>query len=404
MAAKYVILVGDGMADRPADFPGRATPLVRAATPNLDRMASLGETGWAWTVPEGMDPGSDVANMALLGYDPRRWYTGRAPLEAASMGIDLGPRDVAYRCNLVHLDPAADAGLLDDGTVMGSYSAGHITTAEAAELVGELDRVLGRPGRRFHAGVSYRHLLVMAGGPADLKLVPPHDISGQSIGGRLPSGEGAVLRELMASAAPVLAAHPVNAARAAAGKPTANSIWLWGQGRKPAMPAFVSEHGLSGAVVTAVDLVKGIGRVTGLEVLDVPGATGWIDTDYDGKVAATLAALERLDFVFLHVEAPDEAGHEGSDDLKVRAIADFDRRVVGPVLEGLRRFPAWAVMATADHLTPVAIRTHSAEPVPYAILRSGDTGGAALTFDENALDGKPVLPDGASLMRRFLRG
>ncbi len=212
-----------------------------------------------------------------------------------------------------------------------------------------------------------------------------------------------MLRELMAAAAPILAAHPVNAARAAAGKPTANSIWLWGQGRKPAMPAFLSEHGLSGAVVTAVDLVKGIGRVAGLEVLDVPGATGWIDTDYDGKVAAALGALERLDFVFLHVEAPDEAGHEGSDELKVRAIADFDRRVVGPVLEGLRRFPAWAVMATADHLTPVAIKTHSSEPVPYAILRSGDTGGAALTFDENALAGKPVLPDGASLMRRFLQ-
>jgi 2,3-bisphosphoglycerate-independent phosphoglycerate mutase len=288
---------------------------------------------------------------------------------------------------------------------MGSYSAGHITTAEAAELVGELDRRLGRPGRRFHAGVSYRHLLVVDGGPADLKLVPPHDISGRPIGGKLPAGEGRVLRDLMEAAAPILAEHPVNAARGAAGKPTANAIWLWGQGRKPGMPAFANEHGLSGAVVTAVDLVKGIGRVAGLEVLDVPGATGWIDTNYEGKVAATLDALERVDFVFLHIEAPDEAGHEGRDDLKVQAIADFDRRVVGPVLEGLRRFPSWAAMATADHLTPVASKTHAAEPVPFAILRSSDTGCAsALSFDENALAGRDLLPDGVSLMRRFLEG
>jgi 2,3-bisphosphoglycerate-independent phosphoglycerate mutase len=403
-STKYVILVGDGMADRPGDFPGGRTPLVTAPTPNLDLLAARGETGRVKTIPDDREPGSDVANMALLGYDPGKWYTGRAPLEAAAKGIDMAPGQVAYRCNLVHLEKGR-GGVLADDTVMGSYSAGHITTAEATEIILDLERILGRPGQRFYPGVSYRHLLMLDDGPLDVYLTPPHDISGRPIGGHLPAGKGEdELLALMKAAAPILAEHPVNRKRAAEGKTTANSIWLWGQGTRPGMPAFREQYGLTGAVVSAVDLVKGIGRVIGLEIIDVPGATGWLDTNYTGKVTAALDALNRVDLVFLHVEAPDEAGHQGDAEAKVRAIADFDAQVVGPVLDGVRQHPDWAVMALADHPTPLAIMTHSREPVPWAILRSSHAAArdTDLTYDETSLGGASVLPSGEALMRRFL--
>lgn len=403
---KYVMLVGDGMADRPAESPGGVTPLEAAATANMDRMASRGEAGLVATIPEGMEPGSDVANMALLGVDPKRFYSGRAPLEAAAMGIELRPGQVAFRCNLVHLEPPGQDVLASD-SVMGSYSAGHISTREAGKIIRDLDRAIRRRGRRFYPGVSYRHLLVLDGVPLTTRLTPPHNISGKPIGVHLPAGEGEEeLRRIMAEAAPVLAGHPVNRRRAGQGKLTANSIWLWGQGSRPGMPAFEGRWGLRGAVVSAVDLVKGIGRVLDMEVLNVPGATGWLDTNYEGKVAAALEALGRVDFVFLHVEAPDEAGHQGDREAKVRAIADFDRRVVGPILAGLEAFPDWAVMVVADHPTPVSIMTHSSEPVPYAILRSAQRAkeGRARAYRETALAGSEVLPGGEALMARFLRG
>ncbi len=404
MKTKYVILVGDGMADRPEDFPGGLTPLAAALTVNMDRVASEGEAGLVRTVPPGMDPGSDVANMALLGFDPMRYYSGRAPIEAASMGVELAPGQVAYRCNLVHIEPSP-SGLLAPDSVMGSYSAGHITTAEARPIIESLEGAIGRPGRRLYPGVSYRHLLVQDGAPRGTRLTPPHDISGRPIGDYLPAGEGAeALREIMSLAAPVLALHPVNARRAAAGKPTANAVWFWGHGTRPSFPSLREKYGLTGAVISAVDLVKGLGRLLGMEVVNVPGATGYLDTDYEGKARAALEALDRADLVFVHVEAPDEAGHQGDLSAKLQAIADFDRRVVGPVLAGIRHHPSWAVMVVTDHPTPVSIKTHSAGAVPWAILRSEKPPAAAvdLAFNETSLAGQTTLEGGEALMRRFI--
>jgi 2,3-bisphosphoglycerate-independent phosphoglycerate mutase len=402
---KYLILVGDGMVDDPRDFPGGGTPLVTAPTPHLDRLAREGETGWVATVPAGMEPGSDVANMSLLGYSPREHYRGRAPLEAAAMGVDLSPHQTALRCNLVHLVHPSSSGL-SDGSLMESYSAGHITTAEARQLVESLQASLGGEGRRFYPGVSYRHLLVLDHWEDGPRLTPPHDISGRAVGPHLPGGKsGTLLRDLMRRAAPILESHPVNASRAAQGLPTANAVWFWGEGRRPAMPPFRERFGLEGAVVSAVDLIKGLGRILGMRVLHVPGATGWLDTDYGGKVEAALAALAEVDLVFLHVEAPDEAGHQGDPAAKIQAVDDFDRKVVGPSLEGLERFSRWTLLVTADHPTPLRLRTHSLDPVPWVIRRSGDPArGEAESFGEVALVGRPLLPDGESLMRRLIQG
>jgi 2,3-bisphosphoglycerate-independent phosphoglycerate mutase len=403
---KFVILVGDGMADWPGDFHHRKTPLVSADTPVMDRMASRGESGLVRTIPEGMKPGSDVANMSLMGYDPQRFYSGRSPLEAASMGVDLLPHQVAYRLNLVFVR-SVNGGVMDPEAVMTSYSAGHISSDEARAVIEDLERELGRPGRRFYPGVSYRHLLVLDGAPLSTTLTPPHDITGKPIKDYLPSGEGSgELLEIMEAAAPILAGHPVNKARLEKGLEPASSIWLWGQGKKPAMPSFSEEYGRSGAVISAVDLIKGLGRVIGLEVIYVPGATGYLDTNYEGKVAAAMDVLGEKDFAFVHVEAPDEAGHQGDLDAKIQAIGDFDARVVGPVLERIKKYEPWSVMVATDHSTPLSIMTHSSEPVPYAILRSGDQGkgGKRRGFNELALADAEVLSGGETLMRMFLGG
>ena len=372
---KLVILLGDGMADHPIEALEGKTPLEAAETPNMDRIAREGRGGLARNVPPGMPPGSDVANLSVMGYDPERYYTGRAPLEAAAMGVSLGPEDVAFRCNLVNVD-------LDRG-VMVDYSAGHISSEEGRELIEALKKA--RPEASLYPGVSYRNLLVQGDGEGlQAVCTPPHDISGQPIDGYLPKGDdAAALREIMLASVPILAEHPVNLRRAKEGKRTANMIWLWGQGKAPSMPKFRELWGIEGAVISAVDLLKGMGVYAGLEVINVPGATGVLDTNYEGKVAACLEALERVDFVYLHVEAPDEMSHDGKLEEKIKAIQRFDARVVGPVLDGLERSGhQWRVAVLPDHPTPISIRTHTAEPVPFAMIGSGIEADGMEAFSE----------------------
>ena len=370
---KLVVLLGDGMADLPlADLHGK-TPLQAAVKPNMDQLALRGKSGLAQTVPEGFPPGSDVANLCVMGYSPARHYTGRAPLEAAAMCVALGEADIAFRCNFVTIE----------GGIMKDYSAGHITTEESRELIEALQPMM--PDRRLYAGVSYRNLLVLKAG-AKAVCTPPHDISDQPIQGHLPSGpDSELLIRLMECAGPALESHPVNVRRIAEGKRPANAIWLWGQGPAPAMPSFAEKYGLKGAMISAVDLLKGIGRYAGLEVIDVAGATGTIDTNYEGKVQAALEALKSCDFVYLHIEAPDEAGHEGDTDLKVRAIELFDEKVVGPVVEGLQNSGEdWRVLLLPDHATPISIKTHSRDPVPFTIMGKGIVPDGVERFDEDA--------------------
>jgi 2,3-bisphosphoglycerate-independent phosphoglycerate mutase len=370
---KLVVLLGDGMADLPLAALQGKTPLQAAKKPNMDLLAKQGKSGLAQTVPEGFPPGSDVANLCVMGYAPSQHYTGRAPLEAAAMGVALGEGDIAFRCNFVTIE----------GGVMLDYSAGHITTEEGRELIEALQPLM--PERRLYAGVSYRNLQVLQAG-AKAICTPPHDISDQSVAEHRPRGPDAeLLVRLMEVARPVLARHPVNQRRIAAGKRPANAIWLWGQGPAPFMPSFAEKYGLKGAMISAVDLLKGIGRYAGLEVVEVAGATGTIDTNYEGKVQAALEALKSLDFVYLHIEAPDEAGHEGNTALKVRAIELFDERVVGPVVKGLQKSGQdWRVLLLPDHATPISIKTHSRDPVPFTISGTGIVPDGVERFDEQA--------------------
>lgn len=368
---KLVVLLGDGMADLPLPALQGKTPLQAAFKPHMDSLAKRGKSGLVRTVADGFSPGSDVANLSVMGYDPARHYTGRAPLEAAAMGVALGPSDIAFRCNLV---------TIEDG-LMKDYSAGHITSGEGRALIDSLQPIL--PGGRLYAGVSYRNLLVLQAGE-EAVCTPPHDISDRPAAEHLPRGPDAdLLIRIMDAARPILESHPVNLRRIAAGKRPANAIWLWGQGLAPAMPSFQQRFGLSGAMISAVDLLKGIGRYAGMRVLDVPGATGNIDTNYGGKVQAALEALKSCDFVYLHIEAPDEAGHEGNVNLKVKAIELFDEKVVGPVVEGLEKSgEEWRALLLPDHATPISIKTHSREPVPFTIAGEGIVPDYVERFDE----------------------
>lgn len=396
---KYIVLLGDGMSDEPLKELDNRTPLMAAKTPNLDFMARRGRTGLARTVPKGLPPGSDVANLSVFGYDPRTCYTGRSPLEAASMGVELGPDDVAFRVNLVNLQPARAT------LVMNDYSAGHISTEEGRELVEALQQRLGDDEFQFFPGVGYRHLMVWRNGKSALTATPPHDISGQSIADYLPKGEGADrLIYLMTSSQMIMNNHPQYRRRLEAGEVPANSIWLWGHGKAPRMESFRERFGLTGAVISAVDLVRGIGVCAGLDVIRVPGATGYIDTNYEGKVEAALAALETRDFVYLHVEAPDEAAHSGNLEHKLKAIEDFDARVVGPVMEGMKRFGSYRILCTPDHPTPLRIKTHTDEPVPF-ILYAGETEeqNAVTGYDEASAKAAGLfLDEGFRLMDMML--
>ncbi len=361
---KYIILHGDGMADWPCDELGGKTPLEAARKPNMDRIASCGQLGLVATIPAGMPPGSDVGTMTMLGYDPARYHTGRAPIEAASMGIELGPDDVVFRMNLVTLKPG-DSGSM----IMEDFTSGHITSEESGQIVADISRALSGDGIEFHNGVSYRHLMVWRGGINGAKLTPPHDITGQSIASHLPSGPGADrLEKIRRDAVEILRDHPVNRARREAGKPQATSAWFWGQGKKPQVPTLKDRFGVEGSVISAVDLVNGLGRLAGLNVITVPGATGFLDTDYAAKGRYGLASLKDRDFLILHVEAPDEAGHMGRADLKAEAIERIDELILGPMLEQLPSFGDFRLLLMPDHATPSKLKTHAPEPVPFALL------------------------------------
>ncbi|MBO8128421.1 MAG: cofactor-independent phosphoglycerate mutase [Peptococcaceae bacterium] len=400
---KYVVVLGDGMADKGCAELGGLTPLQYACTPNMDRIASTGTLGLVKTVPEGYAPGSDVANLSIMGYDPVRYYTGRSPLEAVSMGIELGPEDVAFRCNLVTLsgdEPYSTKIMLD-------YCAGEISSEEARLLVADIDKNLGSQSCKFYSGISYRHLMVWRGGPWASILTPPHDISGKCVAKFLPQGAGAQeLYALMDSSYRLLSNHAVNRNRLERGLNPANSIWLWGQGKKPALPEFSKEFGVEGAVISAVDLIKGIGICAGMRVIDVEGATGTINTNFEGKARAALEALTEVDFVYLHVEAPDEASHQGDLEGKIKAIEAIDKLVLGCLLDGLDVLDKYRIMVLPDHPTPLDIKTHSAEPVPFAIMEK-KTGrmGAGRTFNENTAAASGMYVSvGHSLMKYFLYG
>ncbi|CAH2031569.1 cofactor-independent phosphoglycerate mutase [Trichlorobacter ammonificans] len=396
---KILILLGDGMSDLPIAELGNKTPLQAAQTPHMDRMAANGLMGLAHTVPAGLPPGSDVANLSVFGYDPRTCYTGRSPLEALSMGISLGPDDVAFRMNMVTLDPRGGKVYMED------FSAGHIGSDESHQLVAALQQELGNERFQFFPGVGYRHLMVWRGGKDTMKAVPPHDISGKPILGHLPTGDGAdELIWLMNAAQMVLHTHPVNRARKERGELPANAVWLWGHGKTPQLTSYREKFGLSGAVISAVDLIKGIGVCAGLQVINVPGATGYIDTNYKGKAEAALSALEKHDFVYVHVEAPDEASHNGDLQHKIQAIEDFDRLVVGTVLEQAGRFDDLRILCCPDHPTPIALKTHTSDPVPFVIHRpSGSTGNGATGYDEIQARGTGlVVAEGHHLMEMLL--
>ena len=380
---KSIIILGDGMADEPIAALGGKTPLQFAHTPYMDKLAELGVTGRLKTVADGFHPGSEVANMSVLGYDLPTVYEGRGVLEAASMGVQLAPDEIAMRCNLVCIEK----------DILKNHSAGHITTQEADELIKFLNKQLGTENIHFYTGVSYRNLLVIKGGNKHLKCTPPHDVPLQPFRPLLIQPEvqeaeetAKLLNELILKSQEILESHPVNRKRIAAGKDPANSIWPWSPGNRPAMKTMKEMYGIDGAVISAVDLIRGIGVYAGLDVIHVDGATGLYDTNYEGKAAAAIKALKEKDFVYLHVEASDEAGHEGDVELKIKTIENLDKRTIQPIIQETSQWDEPVSIAVLpDHPTPCAIRTHTNEPVPFLIYRKGITPDPVTRFDEFAV-------------------
>lgn len=380
---KTIIVLGDGMADEPIEKLGGKTPLQYADTPNMDYLAANGVTGRLKTVADGFHPGSEVANMSVLGYDLPTVYEGRGVLEAASMGVQLAPDEIAMRCNLVCIEK----------DILKNHSAGHITTQEADELIKFLNKQLGTENIHFYTGVSYRNLLVIKGGNKHLKCTPPHDVPLQPFRPLLIQPEvqeaeetAKLLNELILKSQEILESHPVNRKRIAAGKDPANSIWPWSPGNRPAMKTMKEMYGIDGAVISAVDLIRGIGVYAGLDVIHVDGATGLYDTNYEGKAAAAIKALKEKDFVYLHVEASDEAGHEGDVELKIKTIENLDKRTIQPIIQETSQWDEQVSIAVLpDHPTPCAIRTHTNEPVPFLIYRKGITPDPVTRFDEFAV-------------------
>ncbi|MDR1920160.1 MAG: cofactor-independent phosphoglycerate mutase [Candidatus Adiutrix sp.] len=400
---KYALLIGDGMGDFPMPELNGKTPLMSAPTPNLDLMAKKGLLGLARTVPEGMTPGSDVAIMSLMGYNPQGILTGRGPLEAASRRIDIAPDELAFRVNLVCVER------LDGKVFMRDHSAGNISSLESAELVTALKEKLPlSEGRRLFPGVGYRHIMTWPKEKPDrFPSWAPHDLRNQDVAALLDEPSAKPIMDMVRASWPILEDHPVNKKRAAEGLPRANSIWLWGQGLKPAVKTYRERWGISGVTVSAVDLIKGLGLIAGLESIDVPGATGWLDTDYEGKVKAALKALEKVDFVVLHIEAPDEASHQGQLDSKLRAIGDFDAKVVGPMLRALPGFGNFRVLAACDHFTPLKIQTHTPDPVPfilYAQPGDGEIKPSGLTYNEANGAAAGIIVDPGAELGRLLFG
>jgi 2,3-bisphosphoglycerate-independent phosphoglycerate mutase len=376
---KYIILQGDGMADYPIESLGGKTPLEVARTPNMDWLAQHGVYGIAHVIPDGFPPGSDVGNMSIMGYDPALYHTGRSPLEAASMGVALGPTDIAFRCNLVTLGGAGDETFMED------FTSGHISTEEASAIIRDLGRELAGDGIEFFPGVSYRHLMVWRGGKEKMTTTPPHDITDQKTASYMPSGDGAErLLALMRASQALLADHPINRERRGEGHRPATSIWLWGQGRAPQLPPLTQRFGIKGGVISAVDIIHGLGVYAGLERIDVPGITGFLDTNYVGKGEYGVRSLEKNDLVFIHVEATDEAGHMGDVEKKIQAIEDFDAKVVGTVLKGMASRKDYRILLMPDHPTAIALKTHVSDPVPF-VLYSAETPqyNGDLGYNEN---------------------
>ncbi len=396
---KYVILIPDGMSDYPVEELMGRTPLEVANTPNMDSIAREGIVGLVNTIPKGMVPGSDVANLAILGYDPKQYYAGRGPLEAANLGVELKEGEVAFRCNLI----TAESDKLID------YSAGHISTKESSILIKFLDKQLGGENLKFYSGISYRHLAVIktdnVDGLLQVKCLPPHDIMGGKISKNLPKGkEASLLSDLIQRSREVLTKHEINQVRIDLKENPANMIWLWGQGIKPQMPKFMDKFGLSGSVISAVDLIKGIAKIIGLEVIKVPGATGYYDTNYKGKAEHAIEALKKDDFVFVHVEATDEAGHNGDLRMKISCIEKFDQEIVGRILEYLKVNGDFRILVSPDHATPVSIRTHASDPVCFTMCGKGiDASGVEEFSEKTAKEANFVIEKGHELMNYLVK-
>ena len=403
---KYIVILGDGMADMPVDALGGKTPLEVARKPHIDALCSKGESGLVKTVPDGMKPGSDVANLAVMGYPPAQYYSGRSPLEALNMGVDLADDDIAVRCNLVTLSDDEPY----ERKTMVDYSAGEISNAEAKELIEFIQSKLGGHGVDFYNGVSYRHCMVKHHASLGTELTPPHDISDKCIDGHLPSGlYGEEMSAMMKKSFELLKDHPVNLARIAAGKHPANSIWLWGEGTRPALKPFEQTFGLKGAVISAVDLVKGIGVGAKMRIIDVPGATGTYETDFDGKARAAIDALldKGDDYVYLHMEAPDECGHQGDLEHKILSIELIDDKVVGPICAALNAAAVpFSMLIMPDHPTPLKLKTHTSDPVPFVLYVSDDekTGAPDKMCEKTAAATGVYYPDSRKLISKFLGG
>ncbi len=397
---KYIVILCDGMADEPLEELDGRTPLEAARTVNMDRLAADSEIGMVRTVPEGMAPGSDTANLSVIGYDPRKYYSGRSPLEALSIGAEMGENDVSFRCNLVTLSEEEDR--YEDRVIL-DHSSGEIPTEEAAALVEALREGLGREGYTFYVGTSYRHLLIQKDGKVT-DLTPPHDILTKRIGEYLP--EDPVLREMMVRSYEILKDHPVNVKRRAEGKNPANSAWFWGAGTRPALPSFEEKTGVKGAMISAVDLLKGIAAGSGMHNIIVEGANGGLHTNYAGKARAAVKALteDGYDFVYVHIEAPDEMGHQGSAEDKIKAIEYIDDQVIGPVADALRGAGVdFRMLILPDHPTPVRVRTHTSDPVPYLLYDSTKAQeGCSVYSEKTGRESGKMLEEGYRLIDHLL--
>ena len=401
---KYLVILTDGAADRPSDELGGKTALQVADMPFTNSLAAKGEVGTVKTVPDGMSPGSDVANLSVMGYDPAIYHTGRSPLEAASMGIEMSPTDVAFRCNIITLEGEGEY----EDLIIKDHSSGDITNEEAAILINAVNEVFGNETVQFYPGVSYRHAMIVKEGSTDYDLTPPHDVLTQPVAPNLPKGEGVdFITDMMKKSYDILKDHPVNKSRIERGLNPANSTWIWGQGKKPSLTSFYDKFHVSGAVISAVDLIKGIGVCSGLESVDVEGATGTIHTNFDGKAQATIDAFKKgSEFVYVHLEAPDECSHQGSMSEKIESLELIDQKITKPIVEYLQSTgESFRVLILPDHPTPVAIRTHSGEAVPYVIYDSRtDSGQTDNTYSEvsGAASGN-YFTDGYKLTEHFFK-
>ena len=392
---KYAIIIPDGAADEPIEQFGGKTIFEAAEIPNMDKICRTGREGLARTIADKMPPGSDVAIMGLLGYDAQRYYTGRAPIEAVAMNIPLEPTDWVFRCNLVTI---ADEKMAD-------HSAGHISSAEGAKIIEDLNKALGSENIKFYPGVSYRHICVIKGMDFDVYTEPPHDIIGQQVTKNLPRGKNAeILVDLMAKSKQLLTDHEINKIRRDLGENPVSSIWLWGQGKKASMDSFQSRFGIKGAAITAVDLVRGLAKLIGFDLINVEGATGFADTNYKGKAEAAIKALDKYDIVLVHIEGPDEAGHAGNAELKKKAVERIDKYIVGPVYQALQKYESWRILVMPDHLTPCKSQAHSGQPVPFAMAGTGISPILDNPFSEAyaAMSGLKI-EKGYELMEYFLK-